>query len=144
MKKSLCYIGIFILSLFIILPPLFRTVLKEDTTTIKNESNKVRQLSCVKYVETISMSYMNNDVNNIRYNYPIDENLENTYSYSTIKEALENAPGTLKQIIENKNSYFLDLKSDANKNSLSSNYQSDIETQKNFFTREGFTCTIIE
>jgi len=78
--KLLCYLGIFVLLLFIVLPPLFRVLFPEEEEMKKEETKLIMNLNCVRtddFVEykvktTINTNYIEGAINDSTFTYEIE------------------------------------------------------------------------
>lgn len=78
--KLLCYLGIFVLLLFIILPPLFRMVFPEEEHQDEEQQKLIMNLTCVKIEDfidykiktTINTNYIEERISNSIFTYEIE------------------------------------------------------------------------
>lgn len=77
--KILCYLGIFFLLLFIVLPPLFRVLFPEEEGPVVEKEKLIMNLTCVKtedFVEyklktTINTNYVEGEINDSKFTYEV-------------------------------------------------------------------------
>lgn len=150
--KILCYLGIFVLLLFIILPPLFR-VLFPETEEIKTEEKKlIMNLSCSKtedFVEyklktTINTNYIEGVINDSTFTYEL-EIVDNMMTAEGISiEEYDN----LKKVSnvdfeESNNKYILKIdysKFDYSNEPLLTNHKKVIAEQLATYSEDAFEC----
>lgn len=149
--KVLCYLGIFVLALFIVLPPFFRFLFGEEKTT---EEPKVEysMLICKKtkdFVEykiehTIDSRYKNGEIINSTFTYEIDlidlaleqEIIPDEYSsFSKINNASYNRNANVYTVKFNYDDF--DYNSE-----LLTVHTKNINEQNSFYSSSGYKCTI--
>ena len=153
--KVICYLGIFILLLFIILPPLFRVLFPKEEEDVKEEENKlVTNLSCEKTQDFVE--YKLKTI--IKTNY-IDGNIDNskfTYEIEFVEDFLEEDEieideyDDLKKVSnvdfeEKDNVYILTInysKFDYSNEPLLENHMKTITEQMKIYSDEDFECEI--
>lgn len=150
--KTLGYLGIFILLIFIILPPLFRTFFPEEDQAIDEEKKLIMNLTCTKtedFVEykiitTINTNYVDSVINDSTFTYDI-ETSDSIFAPDNISiEEYEN----LKKLSnvdfeENKNKYILKIdyaKFDYSNEPLLSEHKKVIAEQMVTYTNDSFEC----
>ena len=77
--KILCYLGIFFLLLFIVLPPLFRVLFPEEETSGEEKKKLIMNLSCERtedFVEykiktTVNTNYIEGEINDSVFTYEV-------------------------------------------------------------------------
>lgn len=149
---------IFILLLFIILPPLFRNLFPKEVVEDTTNVNKIEILTCTitnnneKYSVTSRIKYINNIIQNNTITYkPISDNnsINNTTgsNYISVTDQF-NYFNTLQDVVITNNDdgsiiIKLDkslLTSNQNNETLN-NYLSKIDIEEEFFTSQGYTCS---
>lgn len=153
MKKFLCYLALIILVVLIALPPMLRAFYKEEEDPVLKD--KIQLLMCSKETYNIASSYRNGVAINIKYQHLVnDANLENyTDEYAleyTLDANLKEVPSATRETIKNDDgsdviSYFLVYETvESGLLGDFSNYRLLIEEQKQSYTNQGYTCSIIE
>ena len=150
--KLLCYLGIFVLLLFIILPPLFRMVFPEEEIINEEPKKLIMNLTCVKTDDfmdykiktTINTNYVENEISNSIFTYEV-EYMDSIFSdeeiiieeYETLKR-LNNV-----DFNEEGNKYTLSIDyvnfDYSNEESLA-NHRMMIASQMQYYTQEHFEC----
>lgn len=77
--KVLCYLGIFILLLFIVLPPLFRVLFPDEEGPVVEKEKLIMNLTCSKvedFIEykiktTINTNYVEGEINDSKFTYEV-------------------------------------------------------------------------
>ena len=153
--KVLCYLGIFILTLLIVLPPLFRVLFPEDGVTLE-EVQSVVDLVCIKtddFVDyaittTIDSTYSDSEINTATFTYEIE------YDYALFEgeeviieeyEALKAIGGV--EYDEGADSYtlYFDYASvDYSSEELLLDHQQLLSDQLQYYTDQGFECETTE
>lgn len=149
--KLLCYMGIFVLLLFIVLPPLFRVMFPEDLNPGGEKPKLVMNLNCVKtenFVEyeiksTINTNYVEGVISDSTFTYDLKFNDELFEEDVEIEEY-----ETLKMISnvdfeEEKNKYILRInyeKFDYSNEPLLSNHKMIISEQLEKYTNDHYEC----
>lgn len=119
--KLLCYLGIFVLLIFIVLPPLFWNLFpEEENKTIDEPKKSIMNLNCVKkedFVDykiktTIDTNYVEEKISNSTFTYEIEYTNELFNSEDIIIEEYE----TLKRLNN------VDFKEEGNKRIVSIDY----------------------
>ncbi len=90
-KPILTVIGIFVMLLFILLPPMFRVIFKEE---IKEEETpqEISSLQCNKEEISITTNYLNNNITSLVINISTEQILEELIFITELQ--LENINGT--------------------------------------------------
>lgn len=78
--KMLCYLGIFVLLLFIVLPPLFRMLFPEEEIIDEEPEKVIMNLNCekienntdYKIKRTINTTYVENKITNSTFTYELE------------------------------------------------------------------------
>jgi len=149
--KMLCYMGIFILAIFIILPPLFRLVFPEEEKEEEVEEVIVN-LNCVRiedFIEyelmtTIDTNYINGIVSESTFTYEI-EYIEEIFGDEAIiieeYEALKSVGNV--DFVEEENVYTLKINYDNfdySEEELLLQHQQTITQQLEYYTNNFFEC----
>jgi len=151
--KSLCYLGIFVLLIFIILPPLFRVVFEEETEIKENEEKKlIMNLSCVKTEDfmdykiktMINTNYIDNKISDSVFTYEI----EYADSIFSDEEVIIEEYETLKRVnnvdfYEKDNRYTISINYtdfDYTSEDALLNHQKMIADQMYYYTEMHFEC----
>lgn len=155
--KSLCYVGIFILLIFIICPPLFRVILpEEEQSNVEKEEEKkekqTRKLNCNKTEDfaeyklktTIDSIYVDEKISKSIFTYEVQLNNEEFIGDEIVIDEYEK----LKRINnidfnEDENKYILKINYelfDYTKETLLLNHQGKITDQISYYTSNNFEC----
>lgn len=146
---------IFFLLLFIVLPPLFRTLIPKKV--IKNTpQKKIKVLKCTKTEKTdmisatASAKYINNEIASIKIDFEKlqipPENVEE--KQKTLKQEFEKLNGVsiIEKTINNNVTSFIINKEviDGSDNSILNNYYQDIDSLKTFYEQNEYSCMVLE
>lgn len=150
-RKVLCYLGIFILLVFIVLPPLFRVLFPEEENVEEEQEQLIMNLNCVRtenFIEyklktTINTNYIDSAINNSTFTYEI-EIVDNMMNEGIIIEEYE----SLKRISnvdfdESSNTYILKIdysKFDYSNEPLLDEHRKVISEQLATYTQDSFEC----
>ena len=151
--KLLCYLGIFVLLMFIILPPLFRLLFPYEENNLEEEKKEmIMNLNCVKtenFVEyelktTIDTNYIENKINDSTFTYEIDF-IDGIFGDDEIiieeYESLKRIDNV--DFIEENNKYILKINYhnfDYSNEALLLNHQQVIAQQLAYYSNEHFEC----
>lgn len=149
--KLICYLGIFILLLFIILPPLFRVLFPEEEV-VEEEKKLMMNLTCSKtedFIEyklktVINTNYIEDAINDSTFTYEI-EIVDDILSIDGIEipeyESLKKVSNV--DFDEKSNKYILKIdysKFDYSNEPLLENHRHAISTQMVTYTEDSFEC----
>ena len=151
--KGLCYLGIFILLLFIVLPPLFRILFPEEQQQEKEEQKQlIMNLTCVKtdnytdykIITTINTNYIDEEISNSIFTYEVEYSDDIFNSDDIFIDEYE----TLKRVdnidfSENGNKYVLTIdyiNFDYSNEEALVNHRKMIAEQRNYYATEDFEC----
>lgn len=150
--KLLGYLGIFILLMFIILPPLFRLVFPEELEFIEEEKKLIMNLNCVrtenfieyKLITTIDTNYIDSKISKSTFTYEV-EYIDGIFSG---EEIIVEEYETLKRVNnidfnESDNKYVLSIdydRFDYTNEPLLLEHQKLIATQLSHYTNDYFEC----
>jgi hypothetical protein len=152
-KSLLCIIGIFVCSLFIILPPVFRKAFpKEETVTV--ESN-YRQMNCSSpdNGEIIVVNYKGKDsqIGQLKYTFVMDSE---TFRAKLLKTDMERSYNLSRKANEDNNTmtYVISPTSEGTDNVLDANdllilsieLKQSPNDQKVYYEKLGFTCSLAD
>lgn len=156
MKKILCFLCLILLLVLIALPPLLRSLIKDDTNNT-NEEIQVKNtiLSCSDNNYILKTSYKNDIISMIVAKKSIvkDDNIENKEddieetpksSFDSQFEFLKEIPLISYKELEDGDVVALDFSIYDFKEYDLSNFIKTKQEQKNYYESLGFTCTIIE
>ena len=151
--KIICYLGIFVLLLFIILPPLFRVLFKEEEEVVIKKEPVKMSLSCslneafsgYNLKTTINNNYVDEVIKKSTFIYEVEINDENL----TIDDVVIEEYDDLKKISnidfsENDNKFTLNIdynKFDYTDEELLADHQNRLNKQKSIYIENGFECT---
>ena len=150
--KILCYLGIFILLIFIVLPPLFRVLFPEEEVVKEEEDKLIMNLYCEKeenFVEykiktTINTNYVESIIDTSTFTYEI-EILDNMYDISNVEieeyEAIKKISNV--DFSEENNKYVLNInytKFDYSNEPLLMEHKNIIQEQLAIYTQNNFEC----
>lgn len=150
--KMVGYLGIFILLLFIILPPLFRVLFPKDENKDAEKEKLVMNLTCTKdedFVEyklktIISTNYVDSKISDSTFTYEISAS--DSYFSSGISiaeyESLKKVSNV--DFTENNNKYILKIdydKFDYSNEELLKNHSKVISEQMAIYSDDSFECT---
>lgn len=150
--KMVGYLGIFILLLFIILPPLFRVLFPKDENKDVEKEKLVMNLTCTKdedFVEyklktIISTNYVDSKISDSTFTYEISAS--DSYFSSGISiaeyESLKKVSNV--DFTENNNKYILKIdydKFDYSNEELLKNHSKVISEQMAIYSDDSFECT---
>ncbi len=152
--KILCYLGIFILLLFIILPPLFRVIFKEEEPsspqpslpTIMNLScNKTEDFVDYKILTNIDANYYEEKIHDATFRYEV-QSVEGALPEDTILLEEYEQFKLINNVDFEENGNVYIIKIDYSKNDFSnvsslSNHQKVIAEQLDYYTNNAFQCT---
>lgn len=149
--KTLCYFGIFILLLFIVLPPLFRVLFPEEEQKPDEIKKTIMNLTCVKdddFIEyklktTISTNYVDGVINDSTFTYTVSSTDSYFGSRVTIEEyeALKKVPNV--EFSEKNNNYILNIdysKFDYSNEEALDNHKKVISEQMAIYSDDSFEC----
>ena len=153
--KMLCYLGIFVLLLFIVLPPLFRVIFPEEEKALQEETEQkktIMNLTCVKtedFVEyqiktTISTNYIEEKISNSTFIYEVEYMDEIFNSDDILIEEYERLKGIDNvDFYEEDNKYTLNIDYiafDYSNEQLLTSHKMIIVNQMNFYSNDNFEC----
>ncbi len=156
--KVLCYLGIFILLLFIILPPLFRVLFPAEEEVINNEEENlplIMKLSCTKdddytdYMITTSIetNYHEEKIHDATIKYEI-KSIGGALPEEQIRiedyENLKKVDNVYFEEDTDNNTYILKIdfdKFDYSDEELLLNYKNVLAEQYDYYTSNQYTCT---
>lgn len=150
--KLLCYLGIFVLLMFIICPPLFRVLFPEEEENVVEKKEFIMNLNCVKiedFVEyelktTIDTIYVDNEISNSTFTYEIkfiDQLFSNDEIIIEEYEKLKRINNI--DFNETDNKYVLNINYDAfdySNEELLLQHQRKIAEQLAYYTNDHFEC----
>lgn len=150
--KMVGYLGIFILLLFIILPPLFRVLFPEDENKDVEKEKLVMNLTCTKdedFVEyklktTISTNYVDSKISDSTFTYEISASDSYFSSGISIEEYESLKKVSNVDFTENNNKYILKIdydKFDYSNEELLKNHSKVISEQMAIYSDDSFECT---
>lgn len=136
------YFIIFVLLLFIVLPPLLRWLLPQgdsyDNTVLLENLRCVIMEEESGYNKIINTQYKNKEITRVYVtyeNYPSEEVLE--------EKKLVGTSGVSEDKEENKILYTIEYNEETKNNELLSKYFSDIESLKSTYESNNYACAII-
>ena len=139
--QMLCYLGIFLLLLFIVLPPLFRIIFPREETSENNDNLPlIMNLTCNKEEDFGDYQLKTK----IESNYYEDKIHDTTFTYEIIDvsgaglRSIENVKSS-----ENENIYTLKIdyaNNDYSNEELLADHQHVIAEQLRYYTDNSFTC----
>lgn len=155
------FVAIFMLLILIIAPPVLRVLFGSenmngsDTLMVdvyeKMVCSKIENHTTYNLNRTITTIYKNNEVSKLTFLYEVAfvnqnsnyNNLSNVYidEYSILKQ-VSNA-----SVIEGTNSFTVELdyeKNDYNYDQFLSKYSNNINSQKQYYTNNGYTCSVVK
>ncbi len=151
--QMLCYLGIFLLLLFIVLPPLFRIIFPREETSENNDNlplimnltcNKEEDFGDYQLKTKIESNYYEDKIHDTTFTYEIiDVSGAGSVGDITIDEydalrAIENVKSS-----ENENIYTLKIdyaNNDYSNEELLADHQHVIAEQLRYYTDNSFTC----
>jgi len=152
--KLLCYLGIFVLLLFIVLPPLFWNLFPEEVENKEEEEQKkiVMNLSCTKtedyfdykIMKTISTNYIEERITKSMFTYEVEHSDEIFESDDILIEEYE----TFKKLANvdfavDDNLYVISIdyvNFDYNNVEELLNHRKKLGEQLNYYTEKGYEC----
>lgn len=152
-KSILCFVGIFVCLLFIVLPPLFRKVFPKPVDIVVDSD--YTQLSCYTgdNGERVIMNYKGEDKNigQVKYTFVMDSE---TFRANLLKTDMERSYNLTKTPNEDDNTmmYVISPSEGSTNNTLDSNdllilsieLKQLPEAQKGYYENLGFTCSLSE
>lgn len=150
--KMVGYLGIFILLLFIILPPLFRVLFPEEENTNVEKEKLVMNLTCTKdedFVEyklktTISTNYVDSKISNSTFTYEVSANDSYFSSGVSIEEyeSLKKIPNVDFSDKDNKHIIKIDYdKFNYSNEEILKDHSKVISEQMAIYSDDSFECT---
>ncbi len=145
----LCYIGIFVCLVLIILPPLFRKILKAEPVIVVDSDYQQMNCNTDDNSEVIVVNYKgeNNDIGQIKYTFVTDSE---TFRGSQLKKDMERSYNLSRRENEENRTMTYLLSSTGESGTLD---QEDLailsvelrqtpELQKAYYEQNGFKCSI--
>ena len=150
-KSLLCFVGIFVCVLFIVLPPLFRKVFPKPVNIVVDSD--YTQLSCYTEDngERVIMNYKGEDKNigQVKYTFVMDAE---SFRANLLKTDMERSYNLTKTANEDDNTmmYVISPSEGSTNNTLDSNdllilsieLKQLPEAQKGYYENLGFTCSL--
>ena len=150
-KSILCFVGIFVCLLFIVLPPLFRKVFPKPVNIVVDSD--YTQLSCYTEDngERVIMNYKGEDKNigQVKYTFVMDAE---SFRANLLKTDMERSYNLTKTANEDDNTmmYVISPSEGSTNNTLDSNdllilsieLKQLPEAQKGYYENLGFTCSL--
>jgi len=153
-SNLLAYLGIFVLLLFIILPPLLRVVVpKNEKKEPVNTNPVIMGLACTKndselnysILRTIESTYNNGELTKTIFTYDVsfgDDEL--TMKDITISDFLSLKKISGADVKERANKYIVTFNytvSNYSNNKVLENHRKKLSDQLNYYSTEGYNCT---
>ncbi len=147
MKNVLLWIALFLLIIFLLIPPALRLFGKDLYKNVKKEKDVLEVLQCTKLNETISETYLNGNAHNLLYsvkgNYEnVDLSiLEDSSIFKDMMYDIKGAATITYDETKDLTSFKVDLSSLNPLPGGLSKYTQKMNEQKIFYTNQKFSCT---
>ncbi len=152
--RMLCYLGILVLLIFIIIPPLFRVLYPKEEVIEEEPLPIIMNLACSKtddfgdyqLTNTITTNYYDDTIHDSVFSYIINENESGLPSEGVVieeYEALKNIPNVIAN--ENGNTYTLSFdfyNYNYGDEELLANHIGVLAVQRDYYSQNGFECTV--
>ena len=151
--RMLCYLGILVLLIFIIIPPLFRVLYPKEEVIEEEPLPIIMNLACSKtddfgdyqLTNTITTNYYDDTIHDSVFSYIINENESGLPEGVVIEEyeALKNIPNVIAN--ENGNTYTLSFdfyNYNYGDEELLANHIGVLAVQRDYYSQNGFECTV--
>ena len=145
----LCYIGIGVCALFILLPPIFRKAFKRPPEVVVDTDYQQLSCSTADTGEIVVMSYKgnNSDISQVKYTFVTDAE---SFKAKQLKDDMERSYNMTRRMSEDEKqmTYVISaqgssvLLDQSDLMTLAVEVRQDITLQKQYYEQLGFTCQI--